>query len=296
MSTAIIHVDPSSLSTWEPPSATGDDTLIKLWVHGRSPNTTDAYVRDIARFCAFIDHAPLRSVSLADLQAFADSLAGLAPTSRKRILASVKSLLTFGQQIGYLQFNVGAALKLPKDKNRLGERILDEPSVHAMIAEEPDARNQLLLRLLYNTAARVSEICRLCWQDIQKGKDGWIVTLYGKGDKTRHVLVSAETALALLEHRSGAALDAPVFASPRQPTKPLTRQQLRRIVRAAARRVGVDRPVSPHWLRHAHVSHALDNGAPVHLVQATVGHASLDTTTQYAHVRPSDSSGRYLKV
>jgi integrase/recombinase XerD len=51
-----------------------------------------------------------------------------------------------------------------------------------------------------------------------------------------------------------------------------------------------------HWLRHAHVSHALDRGAPAHLVQQTVGHASLTTTSRYAHARPNDSSARYLAV
>jgi site-specific recombinase XerD len=70
--------------------------------------------------------------------------------------------------------------------------------------------------------------------------------------------------------------------------------QVHRIVKAAATRAGLSEAVSAHWLRHAHVSHALDHGAPAHLVQATVGHASLATTSQYAHARPSDSSSRYL--
>ena len=52
--------------------------------------------------------------------------------------------------------------------------------------------------------------------------------------------------------------------------------------------------VSPHWLRHAHATHALDKGAPLRLVQATLGHASLDTTSKYLHIRPSESSGDYL--
>ena len=62
----------------------------------------------------------------------------------------------------------------------------------------------------------------------------------------------------------------------------------------AAARAGLSAAVSAHWLRHAHVSHALDRGAPAHLVQATVGHANLSTTSKYAHARPSDSSSRYL--
>ncbi len=54
--------------------------------------------------------------------------------------------------------------------------------------------------------------------------------------------------------------------------------------------------MSPHWLRHAHVSHALDRGAPAHLVQQTVGHASLATTSKYAHARPDASSSEFLAV
>jgi integrase/recombinase XerD len=59
-------------------------------------------------------------------------------------------------------------------------------------------------------------------------------------------------------------------------------------------------PASPrrlsHWLRHTHASHALDHGAPIHLVQATLGRASVATTGRYLHVRPNDSSARYLLV
>ena len=63
---------------------------------------------------------------------------------------------------------------------------------------------------------------------------------------------------------------------------------------AAAKRAKLSTAVSAHWLRHAHASHALDRGAPVHVVQTTLGHASLATTTRYSHARPGDSSARYL--
>ena len=69
-----------------------------------------------------------------------------------------------------------------------------------------------------------------------------------------------------------------------------------RIVRQAAARASIDLAVSPHWMRHAHASHALDRGAPIHLVQATLGHASITTTGRYLHARPKDSSGRLLAL
>ena len=69
-----------------------------------------------------------------------------------------------------------------------------------------------------------------------------------------------------------------------------------RIVRQSALRAGIELPVSPHWFRHAHASHALDRGAPIHLVQATLGHASITTTGRYLHARPNDSSSRFLPL
>jgi site-specific recombinase XerD len=74
----------------------------------------------------------------------------------------------------------------------------------------------------------------------------------------------------------------------------LDASQVHRIVKAAAARAGLAPAVSAHWLRHAHASHALDRGAPIHLVQATLGHASVATTGRYLHARPQDSSSRYL--
>ncbi len=67
------------------------------------------------------------------------------------------------------------------------------------------------------------------------------------------------------------------------------------IVRRAGR-AGFDKDVSPHWMRHAHASHALDRGAAAHLVHATLGHSSVATTGRYLHARPTESSSKYLAV
>ncbi len=103
------------------------------------------------RFLTFVA-TPLPTVTLGDLQAFADTLGELAPRSRIRTLAAIKSLLAFGQRTGYLPLNIGAALKLPTSKNTLAERILSQTQVHRLLALEPKHRNQVLLRLLYDDA------------------------------------------------------------------------------------------------------------------------------------------------
>ncbi|HEV2147729.1 MAG TPA: tyrosine-type recombinase/integrase [Longimicrobiaceae bacterium] len=279
----------------------GDEHLVRLWLHGKSVCTRDAYRRDVLQFNRFVG-VTLREISLEHLQRYADHLEalGLADATRARRISAVKSLLTFGQRTGYLIYNVGAAISVPRIRNRLAERILPEAHVQRILALESDPRDHAMLRLFYATGARVSEICGLQVRDLQprvdrrSGRDAGQVTLYGKGGKTRAVLVSPDTWAALRPLVEGRAPDDAVFRSRRGGH--LHRSQVLRIVRRAARRAGIDLNVSPHWLRHAHASHALDRGAPAHLVRDTLGHASLVTTNQYVHARPDESSGQYLGV
>jgi integrase/recombinase XerD len=95
----------------------------------------------------------LPAVTLEDLQRFADSLGELAPASQKRILP--------------------------------------HEDVTHIIEREANPRNHAILWLLYQTGARVSEVCGLKWRDVQPRENGFAqVTIFGKGDQTRHVLIS----------------------------------------------------------------------------------------------------------
>jgi integrase/recombinase XerD len=279
-----------------PAQAAGDAQLIDVWLHGRSPHTQRAYRSDIERLVAFGAGKPLRTLTVGDLQAFAGTLEALAPASRCRILSSVKSLLGFGHRIGYLPFDAGRILRLPPVRNRLGERILAEEDLHSIITGEPDPRNQAILLLLYASGARVSEICELRWRDLQPSSEAGQITVFGKGGITRAVRLPASVWNLLTGLRpEHAQPGSPVFAS-RKGGGVLRPQAVFRIVRTAARRAGIDLPVSPHWFRHAHASHALDRGAPIHLVQATLGHSSIATTGRYLHARPRESSSRFLDL
>jgi integrase/recombinase XerD len=97
----------------------------------------------------------------------------------------------------------------------------------------------------------------------------------------------------LLALRGGAGDDDPVFRS-RKGGGALDQSQANRIVHAAAKRAGIKAAVSPHYLRHSHASHAIERGASISLIQATLGHASVATTGRYLHARPSESSSSYL--
>ncbi len=70
--------------------------------------------------------------------------------------------------------------------------------------------------------------------------------------------------------------------------------QVQHLVRLAAIRAGINKPVSPHWLRHAHASIALDRGASIDLVRDTLGHGNVSVTDKYLHAKPEHSSSEYL--
>jgi len=275
-----------------------DKVLLTRWLHGRPEHTRRAYHANIARF---LGHArkPLAAITLHDVQAYADGLAaeGLAPATRARMLNVVKSLLSFAHETGYLPTNVGRPLRLPAVRSRLAERIPSEEDVLALLTHESDRRNHALIRLLYAGGLRVSETCALCWRDLaQRGAAGQ-VTVWGKGGYERAVLLTGGTWRELLSLRSPeAGPDDPVFQSRRG--GPLSPNQAWRVVKAAAARAGLPTAdaLSPHWLRHAHASHALDRGAPISLVRECLGHASLATTSRYTHARPGDGSSRYLRI
>lgn len=303
-----VYNDPDRRSQAQPVASQADDDihLINLWLRGKSPNTQEAYGRDITQFVDNVD-LPLGRVKLQHFWDWADHLeaSGLVPATIARKLAALKSLFSFGHRIGYLTYNVGAAVSTPKVPDRLAERILSEPDVQCILVHEENFRNAVLLRLFYASGARVSELASLNWKAVQErgkenGRPVGQVVLLGKGEKTRSILLSADTWEAMdklktdeLSCGHGSAND-PVFRSRKGGA--LSRQQMWRVVKTAAKRAGLEKAISPHWLRHAHASHALDHGAPAHLVKETLGHKSLATTSKYTHARPDDSSARYLAV
>jgi len=98
----------------------------------------------------------------------------------------------------------------------------------------------------------------------------------------------------LMSLKGDVPANAPVFCS--RKSGHLSQSAVWRIVKQASKTAGIDKEVSCHWFRHAHASHALDRGCPIHLVQATLGHSSIATTGRYLHARPTESSGEFLPV
>jgi len=281
---------PSEATEMIPSQADNDGQLIDLWLHGRPATTVKAYLADIAKMRSHINK-PLRSITLGDLQGFMDSLT-LKPSSVKRKVNAVKSLFAFGQKLGYTRLDVARPLKIASFRDELSERILTTDEVHRLLDIERNPRNRAIMFLFYGSGIRVSELASLKWKHVAPRESSGQITVFGKGGKTRSILIPQQTWNALMKIKRTSCDEEPVFRSRKKGH--LTTCQIWRIVKAAAKKAGLKDTVSCHWLRHSHASHALDRRAPIHLVQATLGHASIATTGKYLHARPSDSSGNYL--
>ncbi|WP_169853048.1 tyrosine-type recombinase/integrase [Anaerohalosphaera lusitana] len=275
--------------------AENDQELVKLWLYGKSKHTQRYYRKDVERFFEYTNKS-LREIILKDLQEFANHIdeQDLVDGSKRRILSSVKSFFAFAHKLGYLTFDVARVLALPTPKDTLAERILTQEQVRKIINAENHPRNKLILKTLFITGIRVSELCSLCWKDLKERSEGGQVTVYGKGKKTRTLLIPEPLWSELMNFRGSAFEDVFVFRGRNRSTQMHSTTVLR-IVKKAAQKAGLKVTPSPHWLRHAHSSIACEK-APLHVVQNSLGHSSIQTTSHYLHVKPDDCSSKYLDL
>ena len=286
--------------------ATSDQELVKLWLSGKSDNTRRAYKRDLEEFIDFV-HKPIQAITLGEAQefrAYLEEERELATATVSRKLAVLKSLFTFAHKIGYVQFNTGRLITQPTPRRRLAEKLLTAGEVHRIFAAAKTLRNLAICRFFYGSALRRSELAALEWRDLATRPDlpgeaeRGQVTVFGKGEKERTVLLSVSTWKLLMDLRRreqaagrGESGD-PLFWS--REGGALTGTQIYNVVRNLARRAGIEKDVSPHSFRHAHLSHALDRGATIEEARETAGHTSIQTTSVYVHARPDSSTSDYL--
>jgi len=263
---------------------------------GSSPNTIDAYRRDIGKFMEFLKEKGMGSLERAgrdDIMSFmvSEKRRGLSARSIARNLAALKMLFRFLAANRYVRKDIAEVLESPKLWKYLPD-ILSPAEVEELL-KAPDTsspiglRDRAILELMYASGLRVSEVAGLSTVDINF--EVGFVKCRGKGMKERVVplgryarrfLVSyLETARpALLK---GNASDS-LFVTRRG--KAFTRQGLWKRVKLHARRSGIKKDITPHSLRHSFASHLLSGGADLRVVQELLGHADISTTQIYTHV------------
>jgi integrase/recombinase XerD len=300
-------------------ASANDAQVVGLFLHNRTENTRRKYTRDLTLFFAWLGSRSLKSVSLDDLQAWTDTLDG-APKSKRERIATVRSFFKFATQLGFLALNPAALLKSERVKDSLHERILTDDERLAIIAATKQGRDRILCQFLFESGARVSEVCDLRVRDLRFGSDGsCLVSIYrAKTNETTTQRYSSGSVMpaglrVLVDGRSS---DDFVFRSSGRPSRIVEAEERKakaeaeerkaestdvvlvknnidgrldesavwRIVKAAAKRANISKPVSPHWLRHACATHLVQRENNLHNVARWLGHNSIQTTMRYSHV------------
>ncbi len=275
-------------------NATSDREIILIWLGGKSETTQISYRSTVSKFIEFIAK-PLAEVKLEDLQLWERGLkARFKPTTVANKVLVIKSLFSFAVQTGYLTLNVGSFIKPPKVKDDLAQRILSFKDVQALIKYGArNDRDRVMLLFMYGCGLRISEVIGLTWDDLKPhGEREGKVTVFGKGSKTRVVIVPDWLWVRLLEFEKYHRVNQYVFIS-RNHNK-MNRSVVHTMIKRACKRSGIDERASAHWLRHSHASHSLEAGCNLRLLQQSLGHASVTTTERYLHISPDAGSSQFI--
>jgi len=240
---------------------------------------------------------PLARLEIGILSGYVSELAiaGLAPSSICRHLASLSTFFRFLVFEGKLSDNVASLLVAPAVWDRLPtvlgpaavDRLLSVPRADTRLGR----RDRAALETLYATGCRASEVVNLRPADLDLR--GGLARCVGKGNKERWVPLGARAVSAISAYMT---TDRPFLVSRHPETatvlvsksgRPLSRIGLWRIVKQHARAAGLKGDVSPHTLRHSFATHLLAGGADLRAVQEMLGHSSIATTQIYTRVELS---------
>ncbi|MGV6806969.1 MAG: site-specific tyrosine recombinase XerD [bacterium] len=273
-----------------------DRYLDAVWVEkGLSDNTLGAYRRDLTAWTHWLEKSggSLLKASAPDIQSYLAERYGqkFSPRSTARMLSCLRGFYRYLARENRVQDDPTALIDNPKLGRPL-PKSLTEADVEALL-DAPDLtspiglRDRTMLELLYATGLRVSELVGLTLSQINLRQG--VVRVVGKGSKERLVPFGDEALNWIQRYlkQSRPQLLAQlqsdiVFPSTR--ARMMTRQTFWHRIKHWAKVAGIEKPLSPHTLRHAFATHLLNHGADLRVVQLLLGHSDLSTTQIYTHV------------
>ena len=261
---------------------------------GLAENSLLSYERDLRAFSETMQiNKPVPEITGQDIIDYLVRLTekGLQPSSRARMLITLRCFFKFCLSERLIVIDPCQQADSPKLWKHLPHDLSPgevELLLNSETGDTPYAiRNRAILEMFYATGARVSEVCGIKLSDIDLAQK--TVRLNGKGAKERMTPLGRAVIEALVIYLHGARR---LFLRNRQEKwlflsrsgRRLDRENVFRLVKAAALKAGIGKNVYPHLLRHSFATHMLEGGANLRAVQELLGHADLTTTEIYTHV------------
>ena len=263
-----------------------------------SPNSIEAYKRDLTRYIDFLqeekDINNLEEISPKHIRGFIRVLndAHLAPASITRSFSSIRSYHSFLSGENLVQQNPSQLLDAPKPSRKLPV-VLAVEEVNRILgvidtAKPLGRRDLAILEVLYSAGVRVSELCDLRMIDLVLDSD--MIRVTGKGKKERFAPIGPRAQECINNYLK---FDRPTLSKKDKNLgkiflsrngRPLTRMTVNIILKKWAQVSGLKKKVSPHTFRHSFATHLLEGGADLRVVQEKLGHVDISTTQIYTHL------------
>lgn len=267
---------------------------------GLSTHSIRAYRSDLttlARHAARMGCTDPGELTLAVLRSWLAGQAtrGKSRTTVARRAAAARTFTAWAHRTGLLARDPGALLATPRPHRHLpgvlrqneASAALESAASHAAPDDPLALRDLAMLEVLYASGIRVSELCGLDLDDLDRSRR--LLRVLGKGAKERSVPLGAPALRALERWLEVArprlrtpASGAAIFLGARGGR--IDPRSVRRVVHAALRQIPGAPDLGPHGLRHSAATHMLEGGADLRTVQELLGHATLATTQIYTHV------------
>lgn len=271
---------------------------------GASKNTLSAYRSDIKIFSDWLNENSLKDVNhdmILDYLSYRKDTK-ISPSTQSRFLTCLHSFYQYLIANKLIKTDPTEQLSYPKLEKKLPvflniqevERLLDTPNNSSLFGQ----RDRAMLELLYSCGLRVSELINLSYHNINLKEE--FIRIHGKGNKER-LLPMGELAIDYLtkyEINSRPILlkngqSDSYFLSNRG--KAMSRQNFFYIIKGYAAKAGIEKPLSPHSLRHAFATHLVQKGADLRSVQLMLGHSDISSTQLYTHIQNAQLKTQHEK-
>lgn len=277
-----------------------------------SLETVRVYATEIKAFLEYIGHPTikLRDVTAKMclgyreiLNAFTYEKSGIqrhyAAATKTRKLYIISSLFKFAVQIGYLTANPMSAISKPKVHITSQQRFLtpDEVSMLLDILRKEKGtnkpvklRNYIIASLFLTSGLRAAELASIRWSSFFEDMNGNIgVRIIGKGNVVREVKIRRDVWSYIQQYRAlqGKSIhldsndNSPLFLN--RDAGALSDRYCRKMLKLAAKRAGIKKDISCHWLRHTSASLAVDGGADIKQLLEQYGWKNIKTAQRYIH-------------
>ncbi len=258
-----------------------------------SEHTRKSYQHDLKVLLKFIDAQEVCQWNELDGRQIRSFVAwryrqGIKGRSLQRNLSAIRAFYRYLIDEGVAQQNPAEGVQPPKSAKIL-PKLLDVDQAAQLLEIDDKAtlaiRDKAIMELMYSSGLRLSELVMLNIDSLDMVDA--MVTVVGKGNKTRVVPIGKQACMAIkqwLKCRAKIANDEEVSVFVSQRGKRISRRSIQQRLKQWAMKQGITNHVNPHMLRHSFASHLLESSGDLRAVQELLGHEDISTTQVYTHL------------